>query len=383
MRITRSMMVNDMLYWTAKQLEKLNDASTVVASGKQINKPSDDPSATGQILSDRATLSIYSQYESNVAQAETWIETSNTTLDAVTGFLGEAQDILSSLSSADEETSEDYLEVLESIYDQIMDLANSKYGSSYMYGGNISDAVPFSNSVSITTTTSGVTVPENIIFDLAGDASELINLTVEITVTDSKGEVIREIMETGITGVEGTNTLSWNGLDDDGNALPNGDYEFTVTVANSEGDSGAAYASYRGDEGGKAVIIGEGSSIILNNHGGEIFSKALSALSQAIAAVKNSDDDAYLASDLADIFGEAISAVETEQVTLANINTQLEYKSDRLEQLVTNIESDISNVEVGSTEEAAIKLEAQETSYEVTLEAVANVLKMTKLSDLI
>jgi len=365
MRITRSMMVNNMLHWTEQQMEKLNDASNIVASGKQINKPSDDPSATGKILSDKATLSLYGQYESNITQAETWIKTSSTTLEAVDSFLAEAQDIMSSLSSADEATREGYLETLENIYNQVMDLANSKYGSSYMYGGNVSDTAPFSsNSVSITT------VPGDIVFDQAGDASDLT-----ITITDSTGTEVQTL--TTADGVNGTNTISWDGKNANGEAVSVGDYDFTVT--DTDGNIVAAYASYRGDDGRKTMITGENSSITLNNNGGEIFSDALSVLSQAITAIKNSNE----LSDLGDAFDAAIAAVEAEQISLANTNSQLEYKNDRLTQLVTNASNRISDVEVGSTEEAAIKLEVQETAYEVTLEAVANVLKMTKLSDLI
>jgi hypothetical protein len=41
----------------------------------------------------------------------------------------------------------------------------------------------------------------------------------------------------------------------------------------------------------------------------------------------------------------------------------------------------ISDLEVGNTEQAVIELEAQQTAYDTTLEAAADVLKMSKLSD--
>jgi len=282
MRITRSMMVNNMLHWTEQQMGKLNDASNVVASGKQIHKPSDNPSATGQILSDRATLSQYGQYESNMDQAETWIEISSTNLEAAGSLLARAQDIMSSLATADQATGDHYLGVMENLYDQVRDLANSKYGSGYMYSGSLSDQEPFSSD-----------------------------------------------------------------------------------------------GAYQGDDAGKTVIVGEGSTITLNNKGGDLFGNALSVLSQAITAIETS-----AATDLGAAFEEAISAIEAEMVSLANTRSQLEYKTDRLKQLMANAESRISDTEVGSREEAAIKLRAQQTSYDLTLEAVASMLKMTKLSDL-
>jgi flagellar hook-associated protein 3 FlgL len=291
MRITRSMMVNNMMYWTEKQLEKLNDASNIVASGKQINKPSDDPSSASQILSDRANLSSYGQYQSNITQAETWIKTSSTTLETVDSYLDQAQEIMSSLATADTETVAGYLASLKNIYDQVLSLANSKYGSSYMYGGTKSDAAPFSLKV-------------------AGSYS--------------------------------------GGVD------------------------------YNGDLLKKQVLVGEGSSISINSVGSEIFTNVFSVLSQAINAIETSN----LAVDLGGDFDDAFADIQAEEVSLSNINAQLEYKNDHLEKLMTNAYNRISDLEVGSTEEWAIKLQAQQTNYDVTLEAVANVLKMTKLTDL-
>jgi len=369
MRITRSMMVNNMLYWTEKQMGRLNDLSNIVASGKQINKPSDDPSAAGQILSDRTTLSLFGQYELNITQATTWIKTSSTTLETTGRFLETAQGIMYSLSTADKAAKEGYLEVLEDLYDQVVDLANSKYGGGYMFSGSFSDTQPFSPDFS-TAVTAGV--GKDIAFDLADAAS---NVTIEIT--DSNGTVVQTITPAQ-PWVKGANTVSWTpavGLD--------GDYGFRVTAAGIGGDPVAAYASYQGNAMEKTVMVGEGSSISLNSNGGKIFSNALSVLSRAITATREAITDPAYEVDLGDDFELAFSTMEAEEVSLANSSLQLEFKTDRLKQLMTNANDRISEKEVGSTQEAAIKLRTQQTSYDVTLEAVANVLRMTKLSDLV
>jgi len=369
MRITRSMMVNNMLYWTEKQLGKLNDVSNVVASGKQINKPSDDPSATGRLLSDRATLSLYGQYESNIDLATTWIKASSATIEAAHSFLADAQEIMSSLSTADTATKTSYLDTLENFYDQVVDLADSKYGSSYMYSGSLADTAPFSADFG-TTVTSGS--GEDIVFDLAGVAS---NVTIEIV--DATDTVVQTITPSQ-SWVKGTNTVSWT---------PNvglaGNYSFRVTATDSGSDPVAAYASYQGNDQEKTVMVGEGSTITLNSNGGSIFSNVLSVLSQAITATNESINDPNYEVDLGDAFELALSTLEAEEVSLANDNLQLEYKNDRLQQLMATANNRISATETGSTEEAAIKLQTQQTSYDVTLEAVAKVLKMTKLTDLL
>jgi flagellar hook-associated protein 3 FlgL len=358
-----------MAYLAAKQLDKLNDASTVVASGKRINKPSDDPAAAKQIMEDRVTISSYEQYQSNIDNAETWIETSNTTLDTVYSLLQEADEIFTSQSSTDADSCVDYCTELQSIYDQILSYANSMYGSNYMYNGNQSDSPPFSNSIEIIGGAS-----TDIMFDLAGDASD-----ITIDITDSTGSVVHTL--TVANGVEGTNAISWDGCDDDGNTLADGDYDFAVSASDSNGNDVASLPSYRGDEGGKEVITDSGSIITLNSNGGEIFGKALKVLSQAITAIEDTGSDVNLSADFGDALDAAISQIKTEEVKLANMSSQLNTAYERLDQLSEYFNERITDLETGSTEQAVMELEMQQTAYETTLEAAAQVLKMPKLSD--
>ncbi|MDP1993330.1 MAG: FlgD immunoglobulin-like domain containing protein [Syntrophales bacterium] len=369
MRVTQNMMVRNAIRWMLNQTEKLNDISTVVAAGKQVNKPSDDPDTAGQILEDRTTLSKYAKYIANISEADTWIETSNTTLESIHSLLETAQEIIGSVDSQDSDSADRYLEQLEGIYDQIIDLANTKLNSTYLYGGNNSLTCPFADEVRV----SGGTASD-VVFALAGDVSDV---TVEIT--NLADDVVRTLtLSSG--GSQGPNNVAWDGLDDDGDLLADGTYEFTVSATDSDGKAVAAYAAYRGNEGGKELLLGGKSAAVLNNDG-SIFSDALSSLSQAITVLKKSTYTDDLASELGESIEKAMKLITEEQVTLANVTSQLEIFDERLGNLTLAVQSEISILEVGCTEEAAVKLEAQTTAREVTLEAVANILKMSKLSD--
>jgi len=369
MRVTYSMMVKNMAYWSSKQSEKLNNAETIVASGKQVNKPSDDPEAAGQILADRTTISKYAQYESNISQAQTWIEESDTTLSTVSTLLQDAKDILSSVSSADSTTKASYLQELTNIYNEVISYANTSSSSGYMYSGNDSTVMPFANNVQV----SGGTASD-IVFDLSGAATD-----VSIEITDSTGTVVRTL--TATSGVEGTNTIAWDGCDDSGTTLSDGNYNFTVTASNSAGDAVASYPSYRGGEGGKIVITGENSSVVLNNNGGEIFSNALNVLSQTITVLNNTDTSSTVISDLSASLKDAVSQIETEEVALSNKNALLGNSTSRLDELTTYVKSRISDTENCDTTTASAELTAQETAYETTESATASVLKMSTLKD--
>ena len=503
MRVTQSMMVNNMAYWASQQADKLSDAQTAVGSGKKINKPSDDPLAAGQIQSDRVSLSQYSQYESNIAQAKTWVGVSSATLDtvdttlqnarnavlssggtdpitepipteattsitptinlysgtdngdefsatmniydsdlkaipltikftktaanvwsyttsipggtavsapgnltfdAVTGKLsaganqtialtfadGSTQNVTWNLSAADvasgltqyaakssigDNPPNVAIGLLTSFYNQILSLANSLYDSSYMYAGNLSDpsgAPPFAK-VEIK-----AGVADTIDYDLASASAAT---KVDIQVINSSGEVVRNILGTSFLALPLHNTKAWDGLDNAGNDLPDGDYSFIVTASNAAGDPVAAYPTYGGDDGGKEVLTGVNERLVLNNNGKDIFSSILSNLSLAIVAITNEESGAISLAGVA--LKESITELETKQVALANATVLLGNASTRAQQFTNTTITRISELELGSPEEAAIKLQAQQTNYEQVISVTANVLQMPKLTDYI
>ena len=369
MRVTNSMMVHNMVYWSARQYEKLNDISTVVGSGKQVNKPSDNPTGTRQILADRTTLSAYDQYEYNIELAQTWISVSDTTLTSVYSLLQDVQDAVSLDISSGSDDAETTAQTVQGIYDQIVSMADQLYGSKYMYSGNLSDTRPFSDEVSISGATAG-----NIVFNLASAAS-----TVTIEISDSNGNVVRTVTSAG--GVEGTNTIAWDGKDDSGNTLADGDYTYTVSAVDSSGAAVASYAAYRGDTGNKVFNIGKDSSINLINNGDAIFSSSLKVLSQIITALQDTATTTVSTGDFADALAGALSDIENQEILLSNASTLMTNASDRLASQIVTIENRVSDIEVGDTNTAAAELTAQETAYEVSQNALASILKMSKLSD--
>lgn len=364
MRVTHSMMVNNMSYWMSQQKQKLNDAETIVGSGKIINKPSDDPVSIGQILSDHVNISRYSQYESNITQGSTWINVSSATLESSSSTLQNAINTVSEYSAGgtDKTTT---ISLLTNYYDEVLALANSSYDSKYMYSGNLSNIKPFADEVSI-----DAGLPADIQFELTGDADD-----VTIQISDSDGMVVRTI--TGVVGTPGTNTIPWDGLDDSSNPLSDGKYSFTITALDGT-ETVAVYPTYRGDSGGKEVMTGENEKIILNNNGESIFSSLLSNLSQAITDITNDSDDL---SSILDTLQLNMNNLEAQSVQLSNAALQVNNSNTRLQTLITDAQNRISDLETGSTEEAALKLKIQETAYEEVISATANILKMPKLTD--
>ena len=81
--------------------------------------------------------------------------------------------------------------------------------------------------------------PVDIFFDLA-DFSEQVTLTI----SDAAGNVVRTIEANGLS--EGIRSLSWDGLDGDGTALPAGTYTFQVSATGKDGAEVTANELIRG-----------------------------------------------------------------------------------------------------------------------------------------
>ncbi|MEI6609421.1 MAG: FlgD immunoglobulin-like domain containing protein, partial [Deltaproteobacteria bacterium] len=330
----------------------------------------------------------YGQYESNIVQAKTWIVVSNTTLDTISSTLQNARDAVDLYLPGGTSTVIS-VGLLYDLYNQILALANSPNasGSGYMYSGNISNTMPFAK-VNID---SGALPPvAPIEFDLASNAT-----TVNIQVMNSAGTVVSNITTVGAAGLNTITTPIWDGQDDDDNDLPDGQYSFIVTASNGTPAVAVdAYPSYGGDDGGKEIFTGANESIDLNNNGKAMFGSLLSNLSQAITIINTISGPppltgAELAAEqvkLADI-GDALKGnstdLEDEQVKLFNAGVQLDGAKIRLQQLKTSTSNRVSDQEMGSPEEAAIKLQIQQNNYEQVMVVTANVLKMPKLTDYI
>ena len=137
MRITQAMMLNNVSRALSQHSEKLFKAQNMVSSGKKITTASDDPVGMTHILDYQKTLTSIDQYSRNIAQANTGLNLADATLSDVQGLLNEAKSL--ALVQANGTNSDNDRQVaadkLLQIRDQIIQLANTKNGNQYLFGG--------------------------------------------------------------------------------------------------------------------------------------------------------------------------------------------------------------------------------------------------------
>jgi len=157
MRVTNKMMTDTVSANLFRQANRLLDAQEVVASEKIINRPSDDPIAMGKILDYRKAISSMEQYQRNVTRGKMWVEHTEVVLDEVNDLLRQAKEIAIAQAEGTSERDDraTAAEQVKNIYDQVMQLANTKLGGRYMFAGHQTGTVPFTHDAAYNATYHG------------------------------------------------------------------------------------------------------------------------------------------------------------------------------------------------------------------------------------
>ena len=145
MRVTNSLMTDTVNRNLFKNVEQLLKTEEMISSGKRVNRPSDDPVAMGQILDYRRAISSIEQYDRNIARGESWLYMTDSVLGSVDTLLIRAKELAEyqATETANEDTREIAAEEVKNLYDQLIQLSNTKLGNSYIFSGYKTDTAPF------------------------------------------------------------------------------------------------------------------------------------------------------------------------------------------------------------------------------------------------
>ncbi len=146
MRITNKMMTANIKRNVFRQSEQLLRSQEILTSGKRINRPSDDPVGIGKVLDYRKTLASFEQYERNIQQAKNRIEFMETTLEGVDELIVDAKNWAVNQSGSSTADRDAAIKSVQSIREQILQLANSKMGRNYIFSGFQTDSPAFDAS---------------------------------------------------------------------------------------------------------------------------------------------------------------------------------------------------------------------------------------------
>lgn len=179
MRVTNNIMTDSLMRYLTSQNEALFERQTIIASQKRINKPSDDPMGMGKVLDYRQTLESIEQYQTNIQNGTMRLEVTEADLNLVDDLLEYVKAIAQTEANGTTTSRQQAAEDVKNLYDQVLDLANSKLNDNYLFSGYQTKTAPFSRDELQATTYDQYTVTYN---GDAGDARFMVADNTQISI---------------------------------------------------------------------------------------------------------------------------------------------------------------------------------------------------------
>ena len=137
MRVTQSMMSNNMLRNLNNSYGKMSRLQDQMNSGSKINRPSQDPVIAVKGMGYRNDLAKVEQFQRNINEANTWLDTTDEVFSQVSSTLNRVKEL--TIQAANETNTEDDRQKIkieiDQIHAQIKDLANTQIGDKYIFSG--------------------------------------------------------------------------------------------------------------------------------------------------------------------------------------------------------------------------------------------------------
>ena len=149
MRVTQSMLSNNMVNNLSKSYERLAKLQEQINSQKKYTKPSDDPVAAMLGMGYRTELNQIEQYSRNIGEANNWVDTTDATISQAVSALQRAREISVQASTgtltADQRKS--IAEELVQIKEHLTDLGDTQVGGKYIFNGIDTNVKPSEKGV--------------------------------------------------------------------------------------------------------------------------------------------------------------------------------------------------------------------------------------------
>ncbi len=282
MRITNQIQQSNALQNIFRITEDLFEANQRIATGKRINKPSDDPFGIQDTLTLRSSIAQIKQFGRNIDNNRLFLNTGDSSLESVGLGLTRARELAqSSLGpSNDADTRSIIATEIQTILDQAIQEANTQVKGQFIFGGTNLLSAPYQANGS----------GPGAVYSGNSDSLEVevaSNLTIPITRPGS-----------GVFGTDMNPALNVNTL-----------------LVNLNGGAGVALASFNiTDRAGNAAVVNIGGAVTVNDVIGAINGAGIN-----VTASLNSSQTGLQLTDSSGTILQSLTVTETGSTTAADL----------------------------------------------------------------
>lgn len=152
MRVTQSMLSNNMLRNLSNSYSNLGKYMDQLSTGKKINRPSDDPVVAMKGMNYRSQVTEIEQYQRNTSEVHNWMDNSDAALDKATKALQRLRELAVQASNGtyEEGQRENIAEEVGQLKEHLIDIANTKVNDKYIFNGTSTGTEPVGEDGNVT-----------------------------------------------------------------------------------------------------------------------------------------------------------------------------------------------------------------------------------------
>jgi flagellar hook-associated protein 3 FlgL len=149
-RITEGMRTATVLADISRASTRLTRTQEIMATGKVLTKPSDDPFEVSRALQYRSDIAQHEQYQINVREAQAWHDVTDTALSHISDYAQRARELL--IRGANQTLGPTERAAIAAEMQQIVDAvkgeANAQYGGRFIFAGTATKDQPYATGAS-------------------------------------------------------------------------------------------------------------------------------------------------------------------------------------------------------------------------------------------
>ena len=195
MRITQSMLQNNMLKNLYSSQAQMNKYLTQINTGKKISRPSDDPVIVMKGMGYRTEVTEVEQYRRNTSEIWNWMDHTDDALDKATKAMQRIEELAvqAANDTYDKDEREAIAKEVEQLQRQLVEIANTNVNGKYIFNGTDTNLQPVEVDAEgnvIVTDTDGrnqyvnIEVSKGITFDVNMDPDKTFNKELFANIDD-------------------------------------------------------------------------------------------------------------------------------------------------------------------------------------------------------
>lgn len=150
LRITNNMLSHNLLRNLEAAQGRMDQLQNQLSSGYRIARPSDDPVGIENALRMKSSISHVEQWKANASEGLSFMDTVESTMGDMSSMIQRAKELaLQGVNETNSPEDREKIKIeIDQIKEQIVEIANTKIGSKYVFGGTLNEE-PFPKGATV------------------------------------------------------------------------------------------------------------------------------------------------------------------------------------------------------------------------------------------